>query len=521
MPGNEAFLRPDVYTFESEVGAQPLALTGTAAAGFVDVATWGPIGQATLVTSPEDAYRKFGDDYSVGNLVRSLKNFFIMGGQRAYVSRVAKFSNNVYTATSSTATITDGGSGSDDLFRVDALYPGTRGDEISIVISNAVSATSEEPAYFDLTVLFRGVPVERYANVTLDEDDPNNIEARINADPSRQWLGSRYITVTNLLTTYAGEEPEEGTTVLTGGSNGDDSIGAEDYVGDPARYDGVYAFDRVDEIVNICHPGNTSVEVILGGLNYVYNWSFTKPPRTNMYVYDLPLGYEPQDALEFVRDDIANTTGYESAYYPWVKVGNRYDPVSPYMLGIWAKNDLEYGVWESPAGCRFPLAPVTGLAHECTLGEEQILHPHGINYISKRDYWGYVPWGARTLRVHTKFRYLAVRRFVNLIKKTLYNGGQQFVHRMNGPALWRQIEETADMLMRHFWSLGAFGGKPVKSSYYVKCDKTTNPPELIEQGICTCEIGMVPAKPAEYIVFNVLLYAEGALPLGDAMSLTE
>ncbi len=520
MAGNEAFLRPDVYPFEGEVGGQPLALTGTAAAGFVDVATWGPIGEAVLVTSPEDGYRKFGDDFSIGNLARALKNFFIMGGQRAYVVRVAHYNTNTRKYTAEKASVTIGES-PDRLIKVDALYTGTTGNDLSIVITNVVPAGTNKPAYFDFNVYFRGMPMERYANVTLDPESADFIETRINADPSRQWVGSRYVTVTSLLMDYDDEAPEAGTYKLSAGTNGTEGIVADDYIGDPARRDGVYAYDLVDEIVNICHPGNTSVEVILGGLNYVYNWPFTKPFRTNMYVYDLPLGYTPQEALNFVRNQIVNTTSYEAVYYPWVKVGNRYDPVSPYMLGVWAKNDFLYGVWESPAGTRFPLVPVTGLAYNCSLGDEQILHPHGVNNISKRDYWGYVPWGARTLRTHTKFRYLSTRRFVNLIKKTVYYGGQSFVYRMNGPALWKEIEDTADQIMRMFWSLGAFGGKSIKDSYYVKCDKTTNPPELVNQGICTCEIGISPALPAEYIVFNVLVYREGALPLGDATRLSE
>lgn len=72
--------------------------------------------------------------------------------------------------------------------------------------------------------------------------------------------------------------------------------------------------------------------------------------------------------------------------------------------------------------------------------------------------------------------------------------------------------------MMYFYSLGAFAGKTPEESFYVKCDKSTNPPELVNQGIAVCEIGIAPVRPLEFLVFNVLVYPEGALPGGEALS---
>jgi hypothetical protein len=519
MPGNEAFLRPDVYPQEEEVGAAPFQPTGTSAAGFVDIATWGPIGQATFVSSLEDFYRQFGSDFTVGHLARAVKNFFLMGGRRCYIVRTSHYTNitdpNSYTAQKATVTISKN---DDEILKIDAKYPGTRGNKLSVQIAN-VDTTSKT---FDLIVLderdYGYVVLERYRGVTCDENDTTNfVEYRVNANPERRWRGSDYIKVTYVYTGSDVPVPDADIYHLSGGTNGDVGITSQDYVGDPAALNGVYAFDRVDEIVNICHPGNTSAAVIKGGLNYVYNHPYTKPPRTNLYVYDLPLGLKPQEALEFVRDDIAMATGYEAVYYPWVKVEDRYDPVAPYVLGHFAQNDLLYGVWQAPAGVDAML-PVTGLAYEPTLGDQELLHPHGINCITKQDYWGIVIWGARTLRVHTHFRYLNIRRFVNLIKKTVYNAGKQFIFEPNAPKTWARIQESAEALLMYFYSLGAFAGKTPEESFYVKCDKSTNPPELVNQGIAVCEIGIAPVRPLEFLVFNVLVYPEGALPGGEALS---
>jgi uncharacterized protein len=43
----------------------------------------------------------------------------------------------------------------------------------------------------------------------------------------------------------------------------------------------------------------------------------------------------------------------------------------------------------------------------------------------------------------------------------------------------------------------------------VKCDKETNPPELIEAGQVTTEVGIAPVKPAEFVVFQISQYTAG------------
>jgi len=510
MPGNEAFLTPGVKIFEEEVGGQAFQPAGTSAAAFVGTCDKGPIGRATLVTSWYDYQRKFGHDLSF-HMTRAAKNFFYMGGQRLWVVRTCHYTDITdpltATAVAASVTVTDGGEPATDLVTFEALTPGTWGNDLMVEIANV----DEAGGTFDLIVYEkhgdRYYTMERFEGVTLDESDTEHFVEDVLSHPTR---GSIYIKATVL----ANGNPAEGSYHLTGGDNGTTGITDQDYIGDQGAQTGLYALDNVDEILAICHPGNTSATVIIGGLNYVLNNFNRRPPQSDIYVYDLPLGLEPQEALEFVRDQVTMTTGYEAVYYPWVKVGNREEPVAPYMLGIYAKNDMTRGVWQAPAGAKFPL-PVTGTAYEVKETDQQVLNPRGINCIRHIPWEGILPWGARTLDVHGKFRYLNVRRFVNAIKKTLFEGSQQFVFELNGPKLWERIEDTARRLLFFYYSLGAFAGKSPEESFYAKCDEDTNPPELVEQGIVTCEIGIVPPKPAEFVVFNVLIYPEGALPVGE------
>ena len=51
--------------------------------------------------------------------------------------------------------------------------------------------------------------------------------------------------------------------------------------------------------------------------------------------------------------------------------------------------------------------------------------------------------------------------------------------------------------------LGMFAAGKPEDSFFVKCDAETNPSEAVSQGQLTCEIGIAPAIPAEFIVISV------------------
>ena len=44
----------------------------------------------------------------------------------------------------------------------------------------------------------------------------------------------------------------------------------------------------------------------------------------------------------------------------------------------------------------------------------------------------------------------------------------------------------------------------------MKCDRETNPQDIIDAGILICEIGIAPVKPAEFVVFRISQITPGA-----------
>ena len=60
------------------------------------------------------------------------------------------------------------------------------------------------------------------------------------------------------------------------------------------------------------------------------------------------------------------------------------------------------------------------------------------------------------------------------------------------------------------WRDGALFGATPEEAFFVKCDSETNPPEMVDAGYVTCEIGIAPVKPAEFVVFQIAQFSGGA-----------
>ena len=59
------------------------------------------------------------------------------------------------------------------------------------------------------------------------------------------------------------------------------------------------------------------------------------------------------------------------------------------------------------------------------------------------------------------------------------------------------------------WRKGALFGLTPAEAFFVKCDAETNPAEAIDVGQVTCEIGVAPVKPAEFVIFRLSQFSGG------------
>lgn len=510
-------LTPGIDFLEREVGPNPIQFSGTSAAAFIGLAEKGPVGEPVFVSSASEFDEKFGNDDSLGYLTQGVQSYFEAGGNRAYIVRTAHYDtpedSSSYTADAAKLTIDDGADTPSDVLDVTAETPGTWFNDYHIAVSN-VDDTSGE---FDLEVVTPyGDSAEIYHDLTTDSADENSfVETVINdgvRTPTRRSdKPSGYI---NVSVTSEGTDPAAASYAVGDGSNGqqgtngDSSIADSDYTGDSSAHSGLYALNSVPEMLNIVIPGNTSTTVHNTAINYVKNNTDRGGPYGwDFYLSDLPVGLDPQGAMSQVRDTI-NTNSWEGIYYPWVEKGSDELPVAPYMAGIMAQADQEYGPWRAPAGTRYKL-PVDSPVHDVTKSEQQILNPYGVNAIRHKDFEGIVPWGARTGNAGSKWQYISTRRLFNFVKHTLHRQMQWTIFEMNGPRLWERVEDTLDSFMAEMWRMGAFGGQAKEDSYFVQCDEEINPPEARERGILRSRVGINPVEPVEFHIITLENHTSG------------
>ncbi|GGO30287.1 phage tail sheath family protein [Deinococcus humi] len=201
--------------------------------------------------------------------------------------------------------------------------------------------------------------------------------------------------------------------------------------------------------------------------------------------------------------------GYGAVYFPWLRVrdpGNPAElidvPPSGHMAGIWARTDATRGVHKAPAN--EAVRGALDLSYHLTRAEQEQLNSHGVNCVRFFSNEGVRVWGARTVADSaSEFRYLNVRRLFNMIKESIALSTRWIVFEPNDETLWKSIRRDVNAFLLRLWRDGALMGRTPQEAFFVKCDRETNPPEVIDAGQVVTLIGVAPVKPAEFIVFRL------------------
>jgi phage tail sheath protein FI len=204
--------------------------------------------------------------------------------------------------------------------------------------------------------------------------------------------------------------------------------------------------------------------------------------------------------------------GYGAFYYPHLMIR---DPLvsgatvsaspSGHVAGIYARTDATRGVHKAPAN--EVVRGAVGLRRLVTRAEQGELNRAGVNVIRFFPDAGIRVWGARTLAEESsEWRYVNVRRLVNMIKESIENGTRWTVFEPNDMTLWKSVERNVRAFLLMLWREGALLGASPEQAFYVRCDAETNPPDVIDAGRLVTEIGIAPVKPAEFIVFRLSMW---------------
>ncbi len=561
------YLSPGVYVEEFDAGSKPMEGVGTSTAGFIGLAERGPVGGIPqLVTSPADFKRIYGgylSENAFGDyrfLAYAVDQFFVNGGSRAFIVRVAP-SDGICAA------------GSSKVLAITAKNPGTWGDDIRINAAPASKAKTqileildtdagkryivkngagfnagdvvafndgESIVYnrivknqgniltlendldescvdkellptkvlttceFSLDVRYGDV-VEVYDNLGFNINASNYVDKKLAKSDlvNVSYTGEGADGITAPFELIAGPDNAVATLILTGGKDGSvDNITAADFIGEDkgaGLRTGIQSFLDNDSVAIIAAPGVTDPNVQLTLVAHCENLG------SRFAVLDMPKDAKKVEDLINHRDIFDSP--YAAMYHPWLTVFDPLDkkniavPPSGAVLGIYARTDTTRGVHKAPAnevvrGC-------VGLDSQFNKGEQDILNPKGINLIRSFPGQGIRVWGARTACSDPSWRYVNVRRLFIFIEESIRANTNWAVFEPNDEVLWVRVQRTISVFLENMWRSGSLAGAAPEEAYFVNIGRDTMTQDDIDNGRLICVIGVAPVKPAEFVIFRL------------------
>jgi hypothetical protein len=314
-----------------------------------------------------------------------------------------------------------------------------------------------------------------------------------------------------LLDTESSDDARSYTTLIDHGNDGT-RPDASDYEGTASltatTKTGLKQFEDLEDISIVAAPGatfsynagyKTNAQTIINLLI-----AHAELMRYRIAVLDAGDDMSISDVRE-LRGRIDST--YGALYYPWVRI---LDPVtknelnlppSGFVAGIYARNDIQRGVWKAPANEVVTLA--IGFEKLLNKGQQDVLNPEGINCFRFFEDRGFRLWGARTISSDPEWKYVNLRRYFAYLEHSIDKGTQWAVFEPNGDALWANVRRTIEDFLLNEWQSGALLGDKPEKAYFVKCDRSTMSQNDLDNGRLVCLVGVAPLRPAEFVIFRI------------------
>lgn len=182
-------------------------------------------------------------------------------------------------------------------------------------------------------------------------------------------------------------------------------------------------------------------------------------------------------------------------------------PPSGAVVGKYASVDRDRGVWKSPANVS--ITAVKGPSVNVTHEEQEGLNVDteagkSVNAIRAFTGKGTLIWGARTLAGNdNEWRYIAVRRFFNMVEESVKKATSQFVFEPNDANTWVKVRAMIENFLTLQWRAGALTGAKQDQAFYVRVGLgQTMTAQDVLNGYMHVEIGMAVVRPAEFIVLK-------------------
>lgn len=544
----------------------------TSTAGFVGLAERGPVeGVPQLVTNFADFKRTYGGYLSENEfgeyrfLAYAVEHFFINGGSRCFVARVAP--GDAKCAAGCVP------SEENAVLKVSAKNPGIWGDNIRVVVSPASKAKTQileiretptgkkylvkngagfqagdivvytdktEVIYnkvvksqdnflefandFDETVVDKNLlpvktistcefslevkyddQVELYENVSFNVESPNFITKRTaKSDLVVVECGQLPQDIAAPFDSLCDKEDQAQVTVgLVGGSNGSvANLSAADFIGVD---NGAGKRTGIQAFVDNDMVSLMAVPGVVDPNVQLMLVAHCENLGSRFAVLDMPR--DARKVQDIINHRNIFDSQYAALYHPWLEIFDPLDkkniaiPPSGSMLGIYARSDNTRGVHKAPAN--EVVRACVGLDVQFNKGEQDILNPKGVNLIRAFPGQGIRVWGARTATSNASWKYINVRRLFIFIEESIKANTNWAVFEPNDEQLWVRVKRTIDVFLTGMWRNGSLAGSSASEAFFVDIGRSTMSQDDIDNGRLVCVIGVAPVKPAEFVIFRL------------------
>lgn len=518
---------PGVY-----INELPLAVT-TNAFGYSAVASGAIVAQfskgpttITRVTSYSQFEDKFGSLNGSFPATYSVKMFFNNGGTDLYVRRVV-----AADAPQATVDIFDTATTPKKIATIQAKYKGNNTTSLRVKVDNRVTIGGKD--YYDFHVYFDdgdsdyvsstftqskaalNTEIERFNSVSFDQPDSSSYIKTVLA------LSSNHVqvngTVDSITATKVMDEkyyPLTGTLSTT-------ALTKFDYTGDlgspalgtVASYTVFNEYNVVDCPLVFFVPDATKF-LSSDDAKLVFNAliAWTEVNTSRFVVLDTPVDLSVSAAGTFAAG--VSVSSRAAIYYPHIFIKDTSISGSPLrkigpagaVAGLYLFNDRKAGPYKTPAGIGAKIQDALAIEKLLTNDDLDALNnsTYPLNAIRNVPGAGIVVMGGRTLKQDgTANRYIAMRRSLTYIEKSLSDLTQFAVFESNSEILWSRITTTLSAFLNTYRNQGGLRGATPQDAFFVTCDATNNSSQSIANGIVNVDVGVALEYPGEFVIINL------------------
>lgn len=396
-----------------------------------------------------------------------------------------------------------------NVVRVEGRDPGSYADHIQVEVRPATSGAWDE---FDLAVIEDGVYREAFPNLSMSSAKDRYVERVVN-DEKR---GSTLVRVIDQLAPGP-LVPTVQTVSLGAGDDGLMGLDDSDFVGSEAGKTGLHALDQVQDLTLLLVPGRATSAVH----NAMVSYCEVDRDGTVFAILDPPENHSATEIVDYAMNSAAlgDLSEFAAIYWPRALVLNPARsvfgsadtiavPPSGIIAGVYSRTDSARpgGVYDPPAGIeKGRMFGVLGFETDEVLEEAKrdLVYPKRINPLTTGPGLPRYIDGSRTLKGGGNFPYIAERRGVIFIERSLKQGLQFARHKNNTEGLRAQVRRTITAFLLTQMNNGAFRSREPSKAFFVDVSDVLNTPSVIFAGKLIARIGLATNKPAEFIVLRI------------------